>query len=286
MPRLTTAEQLNEDGWACDTRGDITGAEAAFRAAMAASPLWAIPHYNLGLLCKYQRRWEESFSFTARATELTADHEAAWWNLGIAATALRRWSDARHAWERCGIAVPEGEGEPDFGWGLVAVRLDPDTYGEVVWARRIDPARAQIVGVPLPSSDFQWGDTVLTDVGDAGERMLKGKTYPVFNLLDTLERSWYRKFVIELATADEVALDKLAQIANELGGAASGWGRTTHILCRTCSLGAPHTHSDSETSPAFSHVGVAAKDRDHAQKIIERWLAECPTADLVSWYGG
>lgn len=85
-----------------------------------------------------------------RAVELDSSDEAAWWNLGIAATALGEWREARTAWRACGIEIPEGDGPPDLDFGLVPVRLDPAGCGEVVWCRRIDPARAVIRNVPLP----------------------------------------------------------------------------------------------------------------------------------------
>jgi len=38
----------------------------------------------------------------------------AWWNMGIAATALGRWRDARHAWQQCGVADPGGSDPPVY----------------------------------------------------------------------------------------------------------------------------------------------------------------------------
>jgi hypothetical protein len=49
-----------------------------------------VPWFNLGLPYKRQRRWEVSLRFNRKATELAADDQAGWCNLGIAATALRR----------------------------------------------------------------------------------------------------------------------------------------------------------------------------------------------------
>ncbi len=257
MSELSAAEELNEQGNQFSNRGDKLGAEAAYRAALDAAPEWSVPFYNLGLLCKYQRRWEESFAFNLRATVRETHDEASWWNFGIAATALSRWSEARRAWRACGMSPPLGDGPPDFGWGLTPVRLDEDGDGEVVWARRIDPARATIVNVPVPTSRFQWGDVVLTDGTEEGQPSLwRKRRTSVFNVLERLEPSTYRKFVMELAAADEAAIDALERIAEDLGGAAENWGRATRILCRACSHGTVHDHPEGglgSGAPASRH---------------------------------
>src|SRR5262249_35488763 len=111
---IDAAIELNDRGLALRDAGDVAGAEAAYRSAMAAAPDWAAPVYNLGLLCKYECRWEESFTHNHRATELQPDDEASWWNLGIAATALSNWDEARRAWTACGIDVRPGSGPPQF----------------------------------------------------------------------------------------------------------------------------------------------------------------------------
>ncbi|MBL8999494.1 MAG: tetratricopeptide repeat protein, partial [Gemmatimonadetes bacterium] len=145
MTNRAEAERLTDDASTLQECGDALGAERAYLAALSADPEWSATHYNLGLLCKYQLRWEESFAHNARAVELAPDDEAANWNLGIAATALQRWAEARRAWTACGIDGPPGEGPPEFAWGHTPVRLDPATAGEVVWGKRLDPARARIV---------------------------------------------------------------------------------------------------------------------------------------------
>ncbi|MGH2900156.1 MAG: tetratricopeptide repeat protein, partial [Solirubrobacteraceae bacterium] len=228
--------------------------------------------------------WEESRECNRRAAELAPDDRASWWNLGIAATALGDWVEARRAWAACGMDVPPGDGPPDFGWGTTPVRLDADDRAEVVWARRVDPARAQIVSIPLPTSRFHWNDVVLADGAPEGERIVDGRRYPVFNALERLEASAFRTFVIELAARAPDATAALERCATEQGGAAEDWGTFTRILCHACSVGLPHEHRDGEGPPAHPHCGLAARDHEHADGIISAWLASTPGADLVVWY--
>ena len=266
-------ELLNEDRPA--------DAEGAYRAAADADPTWSVPWYNLGLIRKYQRRWRESLGFNQRAAELNADNQATWWNLGIAATALGEWAEARRAWEACGITLPPGVGAPDGDFGPVPVRLDPADRGEVVWARRIDPARARIDNVPLPVSSFRWRDVVLHDGAPEGFRMLQGKQVPVFNVLARLEPSPFATYVAELGSTDAGVIEELCKIAHQLGGAAEDWGSSTFILCRACSFGEGFEHNHEPGEPAHPHCGIAARDERHVQQILDHWLGNTKGADLL-----
>lgn len=281
---MSEAERLVAEGFSLEDEGDAAKAEKAYRAAIAANPAWSVPYYNLGLLCKYQARWQESLEFNRTASTLAPDDEAAWWNLGIAATALGQWGEARRAWKACGMDPPAGDGPPDFGFGATPVRLDPNGDGEVVWTERLDPARARIVSIPLPWSAHNYGDIVLTDGAAEGYRVVNDRQYPVFNALALLSASPMRKYVIELATGDPASVDVLVDTAEELDGAAEDWGRSTNILCAQCSRGTPHEHPTGGNSPAHPHCGLAARDDAHGEEIIRTWLERDPRADFVRWY--
>lgn len=263
--------------------GQKVEAERAFEAATRLDPGHPVPWYELGLLCKYQNRWPESLEFNRKAAYLDPSDEAAWWNMGIAATAIADWASAREAWARCGVSLPAGEGPPDTDFGLVPIRLDPDGVGEVVWAHRIDPARAVIENVPLPGTSFRWRDVILHDGAPEGYRILNGREVPVFNALEKISSSAFDTFIVELGSSSEVGTERLTEIAGDLGGYAEDWGTRTNILCRECSLGRPHGHHGNGL-PAHPHCGVAARDSTHAAQIIAAWLSSTAQTDLVRWY--
>jgi hypothetical protein len=280
---VSRAEVLNARGNELLERGWLAEAEAAFREAAAADPRWAAPRYNLGLLFKRSGRWRESMVENRAALGIDPDDEAARWNLAIAATALGNWNAARDAWRGCGIGVPDGEGPPAMDLGMVPVRLRAER-GEVVWCRRVDPARAVVLNIPLPGSGHAWGDEVLHDGAPNGYRRHGGQDVPVFDELAVLKPSGYRTFEIELEGVGSRELDRLVGIAEAEGGCVEDWSRTVRCICRQCSEGLPrHVHDeDLRAARAPTGCGVAARSRDHLDAILTVWLREAPSSSVTT----
>src|SRR5260370_35968216 len=103
--RRILAELFNSSGNVNADAGKSHRAEHLYKLGSRIDPRWSVPWYNLGLLAKNNGRWEDSLTFNQRAASLSSDDQAAWWNLGIAATALHNWSIARQAWAACGIEL-------------------------------------------------------------------------------------------------------------------------------------------------------------------------------------
>jgi hypothetical protein len=255
----------------------------ALGGAPPPAPEWSVPWYNLGLMHKYRGNWEASLESNQRAVELAPSDGDSWWNLGISATALGRWDVARRAWRNCDIFVPAGDGPIEMDLGDVPIRLTTqNSEGEVVWSRRIDPARAVLLNVPLPGSGHRWGDLVLHDGAANGYRMLQGQQVPVFDELVILERSEFVTFVVELK-ADPHAVETLSSIADDLGGAAEDWSTSTRVLCKECSEGTiGHLHDTEHIAPADPHCGIAARDEAHAQEILNAWMVRVPGSSVIS----
>ena len=276
------ANDLNEQGRALAREGRVSEAEAVYREAMARAPDWSVPAYNLGLLLKYQRRWSESLAANRRATDLAPEDEAAWWNLGIAATALEQWATAREAWAHCGLKLPGGESPPSCDYGRVPIRLNPDRDGEVVWAQRIDPARAVLQSIPFAASGFRWGDTVLHDGAAVGHRIRNGREVPVFNVLDRLQPSPFSTYELELALASRADLDALSAAAHSAGGAAENWAATVAFLCRACSEGTVHHDHDRDGAAGALPCAIAALTDRHLDQILEAWQEVAPQAQVLT----
>lgn len=249
---------------------DPEEAELHFRRAMELAPDWAMPPYNLGLLRKWQRRWPDSQSYNALAHSLDPAHEAARWNLGIAATANGDWATAAKAWEGVGLPLLEGPGPYDYKLGLVPIRVNVQESPEVVWCARLDPARARILNVPTAASGRRCQDVVLHDGEPVGKRMLRGKEVSVFNELEVLEVSKLATFRLEVVCPEGSA--GLLQQLGSLGIEAEDWTDSVRMLCRACSEGVPHAEHDQELDPGpYREIGVAAPPDSKLGEILAGW---------------
>jgi hypothetical protein len=277
------AVELNERGRELADKGWHAEAETAYRQAIAADPDWSVPHYNLGLLLKYQHRWAESLAVYRRATDLASDDGDSWWNLGIAATAVGDWITARQAWFRCGLQIPAGEGAPECEYGLVPIRLNPDSDGEVVWARRIDPARAVLESIPFAASGFRWRDTVLHDGAANGYRVRDGREVPVFDALERLVVSPFATWEVQAVVESPDDFDVLQEIARAAGGTAENWATTVTMLCRACSEGRPHRVHDTDRAAESGRLpcAIAAERENAVDDMLARWQQRLPHVQVI-----
>jgi hypothetical protein len=279
------AQELNEAGRAAAEAGRRDEAVASYERAIAAAPRWGLPLYNLGLLYKYERNWPLSLEYNRRAVALDAKNEAAVWNLGIAATALGNWVAARQAWRDFGIKVPEQEGAVDLPCGTGPIRIHPDGDAEIVWAKRIDPARAILLSIPYAGSGHGWRDLVLNDGAPNGYRVLHGQEVPVFDELEHLERSTFATFVADVTLREQgLDTDRLCEIADSLNGAAEDWTKSVRMLCKQCSEGRAHASHDraNELPEQKRSIALAALSRDHVNQIVLAWQDQLPGVAVES----
>ena len=276
MNKQQEAPRLLVRANALEKRGDWQAAFELYERAARLAPRWSMPFYNLGLVCKNQKRWQESLEFNRKATKLDPKCEAGWWNMGIAATALGDWERARAAWRGFGIKIPAGSGPLNFPCGCTPIRLNPDTQPEVVWADRIDPARACIVNIPFPESGHRWQDIVLNDGAPVGHRQYQGKQVPVFNAIELLQASAFGTFLAEAAVPEDHALlAKLTEMATERECCAEDWNTSVRFLCKACSEGRIHDTHDTEVKPVKGDhlIGIAATELANAKEILSEWQA-------------
>ena len=276
---MERAERLNAVAMDLDEKGWFREAELKYLEAAEADPCWAAPLFNLGLLAKRERRWKESLEFNLRAIEREERHEGALWNAGIAATALSDWVNARKAWRACGVQVPDGVGPIDLDLGVVPIR----TAGqEVVWCRRVDPARAVILSVPFAESERRFQDVLLHDGAPNGSRWYGGKEVPVFDELEVLQESSFVAYSIRAKVRGPADVQALAELAGEAGLAAEDW-TTVKVLCKACSEGLPHKHHLEEATPWKSerHLAIAAREDAEVDAVLDRWMAHTGAETLA-----
>jgi hypothetical protein len=272
----TRADLVNTRAMRAEESGHEAEAIGLYEKAAALDPRWFAPWYNLGLLHKRARRWAESIRYNAEAVRRAPKNASALWNLGIAATAVGSWAEARTAWRGIGLSVPDGDGPFDLKLGLVPIRLDPHGRGEVVWCRRIDPVRAEILNVPTPESGRRYRDIVLNDGEPVGKRVRDGIECSVFNELLVLQASSFATYRVEVETPTEDDQRALADAFEAAGMAAEDWTANIVALCKACSEGTPHDRHEAEAEAPWRRervVGVACADEATAATALAAWAA-------------
>lgn len=258
---------------------DLDEAERCLRRALELDGSLGNAWFNLGLIHKWRREWQDCLRCNREAVRL--DHpdpgsgEPAYWNAGIAATALRDWEAARWAWTGFGVPIGEGAGEIQEDFGLGAVRLP---HGETVWGRRICPSRMRLESVPLPDSGFRCGDVVLHDGSPEGVRVLEGQEFSVFDVIEPFTRSDLPTIELLIdASASDVQILVDAISAHD-GFTVENWTESVTFRCEACSHGRVDYDDLDHDHPQPEHIGYVrlgcSGEPAIVSEIAVQWQAE------------
>ena len=260
------------DGSKALDEGRFGDAERQFRETLdggfESSAVW----FDLALAQKLQHHWADAEASNFRAIELDPKNKEAIWNLGVVATALRHWDQSRWCWRQLGFEPTNDSGPPTGDYGITPVRLNPDAEGEVVWGWRIDVCRIRLHSVPLPESGHRWDDVILHDVVPAGQRRFGGRTYSVFDELERMEPSAHQTHEVSVTCPTERDSEELAELCYESGLGAEDWSAKVQIICRTCSLGSPHSHDGSDVVLSADRRFAIAGPIDQVHARLHQWV--------------
>lgn len=226
--RRLTAEWLILRGTGEQAAGNLSAATRSFQLAAKLAPSWETPHFHLGLIARQAGDWEVCLKSNQKAVALSGwPSDEALWNLGIAATALHNWAEARRAWRGYGFNIPEGQGELTMEMAPVCLRLNPQRNAVLVWGQRIDPARSLITSVPLPGCNHRYHDIILHEgESSAVLEAEDGSSIPIFNELKIWKCSEFATFRSNVHIAHEDALRSLGQLCLKHGICIEEWAET------------------------------------------------------------
>ncbi len=276
------AKRLNKQGQQLLDRRNWDAAISLFHQAVQLNPDWAMTWFNLGLAYKRKRFWRESMQCNLRAVELNPQEMEGWWNLGIAATALEDWGMARHAWNSFGVDIPPGDGQPLVELGLTPIRINPETNPELVWCKRIDPARALIYNVPLPASNRRYLDLILHDGEPVGIKRLHNQEVSIFEEISIIKPSSYSTYEIIINTPFREDIAILYDLAHNVEIGIDDWSALRQ-LCRACIEGKPHDRHDAQTplhGPLY-RLGIAAPSEQNLNKLLAVWQDNRPECYIL-----
>jgi tetratricopeptide (TPR) repeat protein len=274
-PNRRQAEKLDALAQELERKGRVEEAIQSYNRAIEIDPQWATPYYNLGLIHKYRGEWRKSLDLNLKAATLDLSDQPSWWNMGIAATALKDWRMARVAWTGFGIKLPQGDANSEIriAIGQTPVRLRENK--EVVWGNRIDPARIVIESIPTKASNRRFRDIVLNDGAPNGFRKVQGHDVPVFDELELFQASEYHTYAIWVQLESLKKLEMLEKICHKNNLGFENWTTMLRHICRQCSEGTPHEVHDKSLEEKVKNgqyqIAVAAKNDSQMEFILSEW---------------
>lgn len=218
---------LFEEALAYDRAGDSYNAVKLYKKLVKLAPNWSLPYHFLSLFYRQRNEWKPSFHYSLKAIETNPKDKTAWHILATSATALQRWQTARKAWNELGFEFRKTDKVLNLDLGLIPICINPKTRPEIVWARQIDPARAQIESIPQPSSERRYKEIVLINNQAIAHRNLGGKRVPIFEELETIRLSAYNTYAVILETGAKNSVDILDKLCQDAEIGFDNWSKAT-----------------------------------------------------------
>jgi len=267
---------LFEEALAYDRAGDAYNAVKLYKKIVKLAPDWSLPYHFLSLFYRQRNEWKPSFHYSQKAIETNPEDKTAWHILATSATALRRWQTARIAWNELGFEFRKTDKILNLDLGLIPVCINPRTKPEIIWARQIDPARAQIESIPQPSSERRYKEIILIDNQPIAHRNLRGKRVPVFEELESIRLSPYDTYAVIIETGAKNFIDILDQLCQDADIGFDNWSKATRqFWLRNQELlpeffGA-EIFSKAHEETNYQLIAFAAKSHFEIKEILHAW---------------
>lgn len=264
--------QLYEQALAYDRAGDIYNAVKLYKKATKSCPQWSPPFEKLGLIYKQRQDWKGALYYNKKTVSLNPSNRNAWWDLGIAATALKRWRLARNVWSKFGLSKQE-----TTALGKASVRLKVGQQFEIVEVQLLDPARAMISSIPFPSSDRRFRDIILYDRQISGYYRSKGSKLPVYDELGLHKRSVYQTTSCWLNEVGESEVKKLERMCQEYKMGFEVWSNA-QLNTNFAQSGKVPEYQNLEglnIEAGGVWIAVSAKSVKQVRSVLDSWEVIC-----------
>lgn len=204
--------------------------------------------FHLVICAKMRLAWDEAQTWLKKL-DAHRGHESSpdpsiEWNRALLAVAKHNWTQARQAWQAVGFQFPQDNdhmADQDYATpgelSPIRIKIDLDTVeasqgelprSEVVWGRRIGPARVELSGIPYYHPTMCSGDILLVDGVKEGSVELNGESYPVSPALCIWQSSpgeTFRLYGVQKSLKAGILLDQFVQTLGEDGWAIVNWTR-------------------------------------------------------------
>lgn len=272
MQPADEARQFYHQALAYDEAEDVYNAIKLYKRIIKLQPQWLPPYLQLRTIYKRRREWKPAYHYTKRALSLDSAHSDVWWDLGIAATALKKWRIAKNVWSKFNFPSTFSAEDREF----CALHLSNGKQFELVWARPLCPARAEILSIPLPESRQRYRDIVLYDRQELKGHSIAGREkLPVFNFLGHWKHSSYHTFSCELYTRREKDIQSMESLCRQAGYGFENWSNSSLNFSPAIRKGVPEFYTFKEQTEALANdiqkVAIAAHRRREVELLLQQW---------------
>ncbi len=258
---------LYEEAQRYERAGDSYNAIKLYKHLVKLEPEWIKPYQHLGAIYKQRREWKPAFHYWKKVVALDASDQQAWWNVGIAATALKKRRLAQSVWAKFGLTNLKREAK--------GLRLTYDGGFEILWMMPKTPATGIILSIPHPASGYRFRDEMLHARKPVGHHIVNRRRVPVFEELGRLKRSPFRTFSCLLHTADNEAISQLEQLCHEANLGFEVWSNATRATTMANREAFPEYYSHDilprEAEGSTTLVAMAAVHEIEVQRTLDSW---------------
>ncbi len=261
-----TLKSLFQDAKRYEQAQDHYNAVKLYKRVIKEAPHWAPPYLQLGNIYKYRQEWKPALHYNKKAIALEADNRQAWWNVGLAATALKKKKLARRIWSKFGYTQ-----ERKVKWQPASVQLRYQDQMELMWVQRESPCLGHIRSIPHPSSGRRYGDLVLIDNVPRGYHAANGHRLPIFEELGVQKCSSFRAFSCLLLEPSADDIELLQGLCWDRSLGFEVWGNAAEALSFRPRGGQPEYYAFNLKDERELLVSIAALHEEDALQALSDW---------------
>jgi tetratricopeptide (TPR) repeat protein len=255
--------------------GLVQSAMPLAQYATESQPGDATATFHWGICLKANQQWVEAqkcFEIILKQNE----DPSTLWNLGICAVAQHQWDVAKRYWTKIGFDLPQEEGDYASPGELSPVRLEDPTGSfpsEIIWGRRLGPARLILTALPYTHPKYRCGDIVIIDGVKAGEVEFRGQKHPIAPVLGTWKASEGESLHL-FGIVNQGSIHTARKALNEW---IQNWGQQGWAIVDWSTL---FPQSTTDGTPLIQ-VGLYIPPNISPNDLVQTALQTCP---MISFY--
>jgi hypothetical protein len=248
-------------------KADVYNAVKLYKKVIKHAPEWALPWARLASIYKGRSEWKPCMHYAKNAVSLDPSQPEWWWDLSIAAAALGKGRLARSIWSKFAPAA-------DTKTKLISLQLQHNGIFEMIWAKPIDPVRAQITSIPHPGSGRRFMDIVFHDQQKIGYNVARKKRFPVYAALGVDKHSLFQTWTCWLEMPDKKDLQTLETLCRDNALGFEVWSSAQRSTLHQFRDDLREFYSEDlapVSEPEDLQVALAARRPEHVEQVLQAW---------------